>query len=88
MVNPVSKKCPSLSTLGCSRIFLCTGEKDELVLKGTGIQFVEAVKKSGWKGEIEFIEVEDEGHCFQAANPEAEKSRDLIKRMASFIQRK
>ncbi|XP_055808943.1 2-hydroxyisoflavanone dehydratase-like [Solanum dulcamara] len=86
MVNPISKKCPSLSMLGCSKLFLCTGEKDELVITGTGIQFVEAVKKSGWKGEIEFIEVEGEGHCFQAENPEAEKSKDLIKRIASFIQ--
>ncbi|KAF3622714.1 putative 2-hydroxyisoflavanone dehydratase-like [Capsicum annuum] len=88
MVNPVSEKIPSLSMLGCSRIFVFTGEKDELVPTEIGTKFVEAVKKSGWKGEIEFIEVEGEGHCFQCVNPEAEKAKDLIKRMASFIQRK
>ncbi|PHU18155.1 hypothetical protein BC332_13850 [Capsicum chinense] len=88
MVNPVSEKGPSLSMIGCSRIFVFTGEKDELVPKEIGTKFVEAVKKSGWKGEIEFIEVEGEGHCFQCVNPETEKAKDLIKRMASFIQRK
>ncbi|XP_059318006.1 2-hydroxyisoflavanone dehydratase-like isoform X2 [Lycium ferocissimum] len=88
MVNPVAEKSPSLSKLGCSRLFVCTGEKDELVPKEIGTRFVEVVKESGWKGEIEFIEVKGEGHCFQAANPEAEKAKDLINRMASFIQHK
>ncbi|XP_006355549.1 2-hydroxyisoflavanone dehydratase-like [Solanum tuberosum] len=87
MVNPVSKKCPSLSTLGCSRLFVCTGEKDELVPGEVATKFAEAVKKSGWKGEIESILFEGEGHCFQCENPQAEKSKDLIKRIVSFIQR-
>ncbi|XP_015076742.1 2-hydroxyisoflavanone dehydratase-like [Solanum pennellii] len=87
MVNPVSKKCPSLSKLGCSRLFVCTGEKDELVPGEVAIKFAEAVKKSGWEGEIESILVEGEGHCFQCENPQAEKSKDLIKRIVSFIQR-
>lgn len=86
MVNPVAEKSPSLSMIGCSRLFLCTGEKDELVPKEIGTKFVEAMKKSEWKGEIEFIEVENEGHCFQCSNPETEKAKDLINRMASFIQ--
>ncbi|KAG5607338.1 hypothetical protein H5410_028830 [Solanum commersonii] len=88
MVNPVSTKSPALSMLGCSRLFVCTGEKDELVSPEVGTKFVEAVKKSGWKGEIELIEVEGEGHVFQCENPQSEKSKDLIKHMASFIQRK
>ncbi|MCD7450712.1 hypothetical protein HAX54_008166 [Datura stramonium] len=87
MVNPIAEKSPSLSMLAGSRLFLCTGEKDELVPKEIGTKFVEALEKSEWKGEIEFTEVENEGHCFQCANPETEKAKDLIKRMASFIQR-
>ncbi|XP_060213061.1 2-hydroxyisoflavanone dehydratase-like [Lycium barbarum] len=86
MVNP--EKSPSLSRLGCLRLFVCTGEKDDLIPREIVIRFVEVVKESEWKGEIEFIEVEGEGHCFQAANPEAEKAKDLIKSMASFIRRK
>ncbi|WMV31143.1 hypothetical protein MTR67_024528 [Solanum verrucosum] len=82
------QKSPGLSMLGCSRLFVCTGEQNELIPAEIGTKFVEVVKKSGWKGEIELIEVEGEGHVFQCKNPQAEKSKDLIKLMASFIQRK
>ncbi|KAG5607340.1 hypothetical protein H5410_028832 [Solanum commersonii] len=63
--NPVSTKSPGLSMLGCSRLFVCTGEKDELIPAEIGTKFVEVGKKSGWKGEIELIEVEGEGHVFR-----------------------
>lgn len=85
MINPLA---PCLSKLGCSRMLLCFAEKDEYVPREIGIQFVEGVKKSGWKGDLEFIEVENEGHCFQLANPETKISQNLIKRFASFIQHK
>ncbi|KAM3356234.1 2-hydroxyisoflavanone dehydratase [Capsicum galapagoense] len=88
MINPLAEKAPSLSQLGCSRMLLCFAEKDEHLPKEIGVQFAEGVKKSGWKGDLEFIVVEDEDHCFQLVNPEMEKSRDLIKRFASFIQLK
>ncbi|KAK4357197.1 hypothetical protein RND71_022807 [Anisodus tanguticus] len=86
MVNPLAEKAPCLSGLGCSRMLLCMAEKDEYIPREIGIQFIEGMKKSGWKGDLEFIEIEDEGHCFQLANPEIEKSRNLIKRFASIIQ--
>ncbi|OIT38641.1 2-hydroxyisoflavanone dehydratase, partial [Nicotiana attenuata] len=90
-INPLTEKSPCLSGLGCSRLLFCIGEKDEYVPSEIGIQFFEGMfdlKKSGWRGDLEFIEVEGEGHCFQLVNPEAEKSQDLIKRLASFIQNK
>lgn len=88
MINPLAEKAPCLSGLGCSRMLLCFAEKDEYISKEIGVQFVEGLKKSGWKGDLQFIEVEGEGHCFQLANPETEESQDLIKRFASFIQLK
>ncbi|XP_059294486.1 2-hydroxyisoflavanone dehydratase-like [Lycium ferocissimum] len=88
MINPLAEKAPCLSGLACSRVLLCFAEKDEYIPREIGIEFVEGIKKSEWKGDLEFVEVEDEGHCFQLANPETEKSRDLIKRFASFIQLK
>ncbi|CAN4118172.1 unnamed protein product [Withania somnifera] len=88
MINPLAEKAPCLSGLGCSKMLICFAEKDELIPKEIGIQFVEAVNKSGWKGHLEFIEVEGESHCFQLVNPETGKSRDSIKRFASFIQHK
>ncbi|KAK6146666.1 hypothetical protein DH2020_020535 [Rehmannia glutinosa] len=40
----------------------------------------EKVKKSGWKGEVEVVEVEGEDHCFHIYDTETEKARNLIKR--------
>ncbi|KAH0640240.1 hypothetical protein KY285_036826 [Solanum tuberosum] len=86
LINPLAENAPNLSQLGCSRMLLCFAEKDEFISKEIGIRFVKGVKKSGWKGDLELIEVEGEGHCFQLANPESEKSQELIKRFAAFIQ--
>ncbi|MCD9643594.1 hypothetical protein HAX54_031197 [Datura stramonium] len=83
-INPFVEKAQSLSGLGCSKILVSVAEKDEL--RNIGIQYVEAVKKSGWKGEIELIDVEGEDHCFQIFDPETEKAKNLIKGMANFIK--
>ncbi|XP_059294505.1 2-hydroxyisoflavanone dehydratase-like [Lycium ferocissimum] len=84
-INPFVEKAQSLSGLGCSNILVCVAEKDEL--RNIGIKYVEAVKKSEWKGEIELIDVEGEDHCFQIFDPEKEKAKDLIKGMANFIKK-
>nr|XP_009619335.2 2-hydroxyisoflavanone dehydratase-like [Nicotiana tomentosiformis] len=84
-INPFVEKAPSLSGLGCSKILVCVAEKDEL--RNIGIQYVEAVKKSGWKGEIKLIDVQGEDHCFQIFDPETEKAKDLIKGIADFVKR-
>ncbi|CAN4093004.1 unnamed protein product [Withania somnifera] len=83
-INPFVEKAQSLSGLGCSKILVCVAEKDEL--RDIGLKYVEAVKKSGWKGEIEVIDVEGEGHCFQIFDTETEKAKDLVKGMANFIK--
>lgn len=44
------------------------------------------MKKSGWNGEFVFFVVEGERLSFFIEDPETEKARDLIKRLASFIQ--
>ncbi|TMX01832.1 hypothetical protein EJD97_023502 [Solanum chilense] len=86
MINPLAEKAPTLSSLGCSRLFMVIAEKDALVPREIMIQFVDGVKKSN--GELEFLEVEGEEHCFFLKNPEFEKAKDVINRFASFIQHK
>ncbi|XP_022861622.1 2-hydroxyisoflavanone dehydratase-like isoform X3 [Olea europaea var. sylvestris] len=83
MINPFVEDAPSLSGLGCSRLLVCVAEKDPF--RSRGVLYVETVKKSGWNGEVEMVEVEGEDHCFHMFNPETEKAKDLIKRLASFI---
>ncbi|TMX01833.1 hypothetical protein EJD97_023503 [Solanum chilense] len=84
-INPFVEKAQSLSTLRCSKIIVCVAEKDEL--RNIGIKYVEAVKNSEWKGEIELIDVEGEDHCFQIFHTETEKAKNLIKGLADFIKK-
>ncbi|KAL2463948.1 putative carboxylesterase 13 [Forsythia ovata] len=83
MINPFVDDAPSLSGLGCKRLLVCLAEKDPLTSRG--IIYVESLKKSGWNGEVEVVEVEGEDHCFHIFDPEKDKAKDLIKRLASFI---
>ncbi|KAL3634602.1 hypothetical protein CASFOL_021656 [Castilleja foliolosa] len=83
LINPLANGAPELSGLGCSKLIVCLAGKDELM--GRGLAYAEKVKKSGWEGEIEVVEIEGEDHCFQLFDPENEKAKDMIKRLANFI---
>ncbi|XP_027116250.2 2-hydroxyisoflavanone dehydratase-like [Coffea arabica] len=83
MINPLADDSPSLSQLGCSRLFVCTSEKDEL-RERTGL-YVQTLTESGWKGEVELVEIEGEDHCFHIFHLESEKAKSLVKRLAFFI---
>ncbi|CAI9770992.1 unnamed protein product [Fraxinus pennsylvanica] len=83
MINPMVEDAPSLSGLGCSRLLVCLAGKDALTPRG--ILYVETLKKSGWKGEVQLVMVDGEDHCFHVFDPTTEKAKDLIKRLASFI---
>ncbi|OIT19380.1 PREDICTED: 2-hydroxyisoflavanone dehydratase-like [Nicotiana attenuata] len=86
LINPLSEKAPSLSRLGCSRILVCMGKKDDIIPLGVGVRFVEGVKESGWDGELEYLEV-DEGHAFQICKPETEEAKRMMKCYADFVHR-
>ncbi|KAJ8543255.1 hypothetical protein K7X08_005778 [Anisodus acutangulus] len=84
LINPLSEKAPSLSELGCSRLLLCMGKKDYVIPMEIGGRFIEAVKKSGWNGKLEFVEI-NEGHSFQIYKPETEEAKRMMKCYADFI---
>nr|WRU92904.1 HID5 [Tabernanthe iboga] len=84
MMNPLAEDAPSLSEISCSKLFVCCAEKDEL--RETILLYVEALKKSGWKGEVDLVDVEAEDHCFQIYNTDTEKAKNLISRLASFLR--
>ncbi|KAK7262308.1 hypothetical protein RJT34_29875 [Clitoria ternatea] len=83
LFNPVGPEAPSLERLGCSKIIVCVGGKDRL--RERGIWYYEAVKESGWQGQLELFEEEDEGHDYQLQKPDTEKTEKLIKRLVSFV---
>ena len=83
MINPFSPGAPSLAGLGCSRLLVTVSEKDRL--RDRGIMYYNAVKESEWKGEVELIEVQGEGHAFQILDCGTENANNLTKRLASFL---
>ncbi|KAK3021587.1 hypothetical protein RJ639_046294 [Escallonia herrerae] len=83
MINPFADGAPSLSGIGCSRLLVCVSEKDEL--RERGARYHAAVKESGWRGEVELVEVQGEDHCFHVFSPDSENGKNLIRRLASFI---
>ncbi|KAL8490764.1 hypothetical protein ACS0TY_022672 [Phlomoides rotata] len=83
LINPFADGAPSLSGLGCGKIMVCVAEKDATAARGR--LYAEKVRKSGWRGEVEVVEVEGEEHCFHVFFPEKDKARNLINRMAAFI---
>lgn len=87
MINPVVPElAPSLEGLGCCRLLVSVAEKDWL--RDRGVWYCEAVKKSGWKGEVELIEIEGEDHAFHIGTPGTENANRLIKRLADFLSKK
>ncbi|KAJ7980079.1 2-hydroxyisoflavanone dehydratase [Quillaja saponaria] len=84
MINPLVPGAPSLAGLGCSKLLVIITGKD--VLRDRGVSYFESVKKSGWKGELELFEVEDEDHCFHMLKIETANAKNVMKRLASFLQ--
>ncbi|KAJ1423777.1 Alpha/Beta hydrolase fold [Sesbania bispinosa] len=83
MLNPVAPGAPSLAGLGCSKIIVCVAGKDKL--RDRGVWYYEAVKKSGWQGELELFEESEEDHVYHIFHPESENGKKWIKRMVSFL---
>nr|WRU92889.1 HID6 [Melodinus tenuicaudatus] len=82
MINPLVDG--AISRIGCSRLFVSVAGKDRL--RETGLLYVEALRKSGWNGELNIVDTEGEDHVFHVLNPDSESAKNLIKRLASFIK--
>uniref|UniRef100_A0A0V0H4F6 Putative ovule protein n=1 Tax=Solanum chacoense TaxID=4108 RepID=A0A0V0H4F6_SOLCH len=81
--NPAAH--PSLlSKLVCSNILICTAEKD--FIRDRGWTYYEALKKCGWKGEVEIKEAQGEQHVFHLNNRTCDKAKVLMKWLADFFQ--
>ncbi|CAI9104364.1 OLC1v1003020C1 [Oldenlandia corymbosa var. corymbosa] len=72
-----------LSSLKCGRVLVFTADKD--VFRDRGLNYYDALKRSGWGGELELKETEGEGHCFYLEKPDCEKAQVLMQWVVSFI---
>ncbi|CAL1389438.1 unnamed protein product [Linum trigynum] len=81
LVNPAAD--PDLGRLGCSKVVVAVAEKD--FLSDRGRYYCEAVRKSGWKGEIELLEAKDEQHVFHLMDGGCENAVAMRSKICSFI---
>ncbi|MED6120083.1 hypothetical protein PIB30_017710 [Stylosanthes scabra] len=73
-----------LKSLGCEKVLVFAAEKDHLF--EVGKKYVEELKKSGWSGSAELVLNLGMNHCFHVFDPNEEKARELLQKIASFIQ--
>ncbi|KAK6135676.1 hypothetical protein DH2020_030579 [Rehmannia glutinosa] len=74
---------PKLSRFGCKRVLVYVAEKD--FMKERGWFYKEVLRKSGWDGEIEVVDVEGEDHIFSVFAPDSENGMAMLKKVAAFI---
>lgn len=75
---------PNLTRLGTSRVLVCVAEKDHL--KERGLEYYEALKKSGWVGSVELFESKGGEHCCHMFGPDEKAREELIVKLADFVQ--
>lgn len=85
LINPVGAGGTGLCRVGCGRVLVIVAEKDEL--RDGNVRYYEAVKKSGFKGEIELFEVKGEGHCFHIFDPVSENAKLVFEKLVSFLRK-
>ncbi|KAL5714492.1 hypothetical protein ACHQM5_016445 [Ranunculus cassubicifolius] len=82
-INPMANGALSFSNLACERVLIFVAESD--ILRDRGWMYYETLKKSGWGGEVEFVETEGEVHVFHLFNPTCDNAVIKMKRLASFL---
>nr|WRU92909.1 HID3 [Vinca minor] len=84
MINPLAN-IPSLSRIGCSKLFVLVGDSNKDDLREICLVYVEELKKIGID-HVELAVVDEEFPCFHIFDPSCEKAKDLIKSLASFMR--
>lgn len=83
LINPFVEEAPGVEGLGCNKVLVIVAEKD--ILRERGKLYHKKLVNSGWKGTAEFYETQGEDHVFHIFNPNCDKAKTLIKRIAAFI---
>lgn len=76
---------PDLALLGCQRLLVAVAEKDGITHRAKA--YYEKLKESGWGGEAEMAETPDSDHVFHLYNPDTEKAKEMIQRLADFFNK-
>ncbi|KAF7143249.1 hypothetical protein RHSIM_Rhsim05G0082400 [Rhododendron simsii] len=77
------KADPDVGKMGVDKVLVLVAEKDWL--KPRGVEYCEALRNSGWKGDVELVENQGEDHVFFMFNPDCENALIVVQKLASFI---
>jgi acetyl esterase/lipase len=83
-LNPMAGGAPSLQSLACRKLLVCSTEKDQYA-RARATAYYQAVKESGWRGSVEWLESVGEEHVFFLHKPECEESLALMDRLVTFL---
>ncbi|CAL9195724.1 unnamed protein product, partial [Musa hybrid cultivar] len=74
-----------LKSLPCRRVLVSVTEKDWF--RDRGKAYYEKLQESGWEGEAELLETEDEEHVYFLSKPDCDKAAVELDRLVSFLTR-
>lgn len=83
-LNPMAGGAPSLQNLACRKLLVCSAEKDQDA-RARAAAYYQAVKESGWRGSVEWLESVVEEHVFFLHKTECEESLALMDRLVTFL---
>ncbi|TKY75083.1 carboxylesterase 2 [Spatholobus suberectus] len=83
LINPFVEEAPGLEGVACNKVLVIVAEND--ILRERGKLYHKKLANSGWKGTAEFYETLGEDHVFHIFNPNCDKAKSLVKRVADFI---
>ncbi|XP_061343211.1 probable carboxylesterase 2 [Gastrolobium bilobum] len=83
LINPFVEEAPGFEGLGCKKVLVIVAERD--ILRERGKLYHKKLVNSGWKGTAEFYETQGEDHVFHIFDPNCDKAKSLVQRMAAFI---
>ncbi|CAH9100391.1 unnamed protein product [Cuscuta europaea] len=75
---------PRLAQMACKKVLFHVAENDFLLARAKA--YYEALKNGGvWKGDVEILEIEGEGHGFHLLNPANPKAGIVAKDLVTFL---
>ncbi|XP_052168279.1 tuliposide A-converting enzyme b1, amyloplastic-like [Oryza glaberrima] len=82
-MNPMAAGAPSLTKLACERMLVCAASEDPIRPRERA--YYDAVKRSGWGGEVDWFESEGEGHAFFVRKYGSSEAVKLMDRVIAFL---
>lgn len=82
-LNPMARGAPSLQKLACRRLLVCSADGDFALPRAAA--YYQAVKASGWRGTVEWLESKGGEHVFFLSKPECDDALQLMDRVVAFL---